>query len=258
MELHKYVLRGSITPESNSPKATSIDVVLPVYNEESQLRPSVEYLFNFLTHHLHQNWQITIANNGSTDNTIQVGRSLANQYQNVRLINLPEKGRGRALKKVWLESEAEILSYMDIDLSTDLNHFQSLLVALISEGYDLAIGSRLAKGAMVTRSLKREILSRGYIFLIHALFQTQFTDAQCGFKAITKQAARAIIPRIRDNEWFFDTELLITAESSGFRIKDIPVCWNEDSDSRVKIIPTIIRDIRGLLRLRFKFPNQKP
>ena len=257
MELPEYALRGSMISESNPPKSISIDVVLPVYNEESQLRPSVEYLFDFLTRHLHQNWQIIIANNGSTDNTIQVGRSLANQYQNVRLINLPKKGRGRALKKVWLESEAEILSYMDIDLSTDLKHIPCLLVAVTSEGYDLAIGSRLAKGAMVTRSLKREILSRGYIFLIHALFRTKFTDAQCGFKAITKQAAMAIIPRIRDNEWFFDTELLITAECSGFRIKDIPVCWNEDSDSRVKIISTVIRDILGLLRLRFKLPDQK-
>lgn len=247
-----------MTPESKQLNNTSIDVVLPVYNEESQLRPSVERLFNFLTQHLHQNWRIIIANNGSTDNTVQVARSLANQYQNIRLINLPEKGRGRALKKVWLESESEILSYMDIDLSTDLNHFPSLIVALISEGYDLAIGSRLAKGAMVHRSIKREILSRGYIFLIHTMFRTKFTDAQCGFKAITKKAARTIIPQIRDNEWFFDTELLITAESTGFQIKDIPVCWNEDSDSRVKIISTVIRDILGLLRLRFKLPKQTP
>ena len=244
-----------MTPKSNLPRDTFVDVVLPVFNEQSQLRPSVEYLISFLTRNVKQQWQIIIANNGSTDNTAQVAKSLTIQHQNVHLINIPEKGRGRALKKVWQESGSQILTYMDIDLSTDLKHFPSLLDALILENYDIATGSRLAKGAVINRSVKREILSRGYNTLIHALFQTKFTDAQCWFKAITNQAARSIIPMIRDNEWFFDTELLILGESAGFKIKDIPVCWNEDSDSRVRIMRTVIRDIIGLLRLRFKLPK---
>ena len=245
-----------MTPESNLSGDTCVDVVLPVYNEELQIRPTVERLINFLTQNVNQKWQIIIANNGSIDNTSQVAQALTIEHQNVRLINIPEKGRGRALKKVWQESESQILSYMDIDLSTDLKHFPSLLDALICERYDIATGSRLAKGALVNRSFKREFLSRGYNFLIRTLFRTKFTDAQCGFKAITNQTARTIIPLIRDNEWFFDTELLIIGESIGLQIKDIPVCWNEDSDSRVRIIPTIIRDILGLLRLRFRLPKQ--
>lgn len=238
--------------EINLPEDPSIDVVLPVYNEESQLRPSVEMLINFLNQTLQKNWKIVIANNGSTDNTLAVATSLADEYEKVFLVNISEKGRGRALKKAWLESESEILSYMDIDLSTDLNQFPSLIAALTGEGYDVAIGSRLVKGSIVNRSLKRELLSRGYIFLIHSLFRSKFTDAQCGFKAITREVAKTIIPKIRDNGWFFDTELLIISESFGFRIKDVPVLWIEDSDSRVNILSTMTRDILGLVRLRLK------
>lgn len=227
-----------------------VDIVLPVFNEEQDLPNSVEILRDFLPQHLQLPWQITIADNGSTDETFSVAQALANHDPRIQVVHLPEKGRGRALKKVWLDSNADILTYMDIDLSTDLNCFPPLVEAIAQGGYDLAVGSRLVPGAKIQRSLRREFISRCYVSLIHALFWTRFSDAQCGFKAISQPLAQALLPHILDPFWFFDTELMIIAEKRGFFIKEIPVTWIEDPDTRVRIIRTALQDLRGLLRLR--------
>jgi glycosyltransferase involved in cell wall biosynthesis len=227
-----------------------VDVVLPVFNEERDLSNSVETLRRFLPQHLGLPWQITIADNGSTDETFSVAQALADRDTRVHVVHLPEKGRGRALKKVWLESSADILTYMDIDLSTNLNCFPPLVAAIAQEGYDLAVGSRLAPSAKIQRSLRREVISRSYVSLIRALFWTRFSDAQCGFKAISRPMAQALLPHVLDPFWFFDTELLIIAEKRGFFIKEIPVTWIEDPDTRVRIVRTAIQDLCGLLRLR--------
>ena len=227
-----------------------LDVVLPVYNEEVDLPRSVATLREFLPEHLSLPWRIVIADNGSTDSTLSIAHGLAQDHPEVRVIHLTEKGRGRALKKAWLESDADILTYMDVDLSTDLQCLLPLVDAVAQGEYDIAIGSRLAPGAQTRRSLTREVLSRGYVLLIRSLFWTHFTDAQCGFKAISRAAAQTLLPHMRDVAWFFDTELLITAEKRGFRIKEVPVVWLEDPDTRVKVLRTVAQDIRGLLRLR--------
>ena len=164
---------------------------------------------------------------------------------------MPEKGRGRALRRAWLESDAHVVSYMDVDLSTDLSCFPPLVSAIVDDGCDVAIGSRLAKGSRVyRRPLKREVLSRGYITLIRALFWTGFTDAQCGFKALSRDAARRLLPLVRDEFFFFDTELLIIAEKRDMRIREVPVTWVDDPDSRVDIQKTVMQDLQGLMRLR--------
>ena len=227
----------------------SVDVVVPVYNEEAALPGSIERLTEFLDGHLPNRWRVTIADNASTDDTGAVARELARRYPNVHYYYLPQKGRGRALRAAWLESDADIVSYMDVDLSTDLNHFPQLVEALES-GYHVAVGSRLSRESQVTRSFKREFISRGYNVLIKSLFFTPFPDAQCGFKALTRQAAQAIIPSIENNNWFFDTELLIIAARRGYRIKSIPVKWDDDPTSTVNITSTAVEDIKGLLRLR--------
>jgi glycosyltransferase involved in cell wall biosynthesis len=227
----------------------SVDVVVPVYNEEAALPGSIERLTAFLAGNLSNPWRVIIADNASTDSTRVVSQELAAGYPNVHYYHLPQKGRGRALRAAWLESDADIVSYMDVDLSTDLNHFPQLVAALES-GYHVAVGSRLSRDSQVTRAFRREFISRSYNLLVKSLFFTPFPDAQCGFKGLTRQAAQAIIPSVENNNWFFDTELLIIAAKHGYRIKSIPVKWDDDPTSTVNITATAMEDIKGLLRLR--------
>ena len=229
----------------------SIDIVIPVLNEERALPGTIATLREFLRDAIPNPCRIVIADNGSDDSTPQVGRGLAEEHPDVAYLRLEQRGRGRALRRAWLESQADLVSYMDVDLSTDLSAFQPLVQAL-EDGYDLAIGSRLAKESTVRlRSLKREVISRSYNLLIEAMFFTRFSDAQCGFKAMTSAAARALLPHVQDQGWFFDTELLILAEKRGFRIMDVPGSWTDDPDTRVKVVRTALDDLKGLLRLRF-------
>jgi len=235
---------------------TTVDVVIPVYNEERALPRTIPALRRFLSEPAFPYpWRIVIADNASVDATPEVGQRLANEYgDEVEYVRIEAKGRGRALKRTWLASPMEIVSYMDVDLSTGLEAFPPLIRAIAEEGYDVAIGSRLAPGSRVKRSLKRRLLTRGYNLLIKAMFLTRFSDAQCGFKAVSREAAQRVVPLIEDNNWFFDTELLILAEKLGYRVKDVPVAWVEDPDTRVKIGSTIAEDLRGLLRLRLGRP----
>ncbi len=228
----------------------TVDIVVPVYNEEKALPGSIERLTGFLQDNVANPWQVIIADNASTDQTRPVSEELCRQYSGVSYFYLPQKGRGRALRATWLASEADIVSYMDVDLSTDLAHFPQLIEALES-GYHVVTGSRLSKESQVTRAFKREFISRSYNLLIKSMFFTGFPDAQCGFKALTRPAAQAIIPYIENNNWFFDTELLIIAAKRGYRIKSIPVKWDDDPTSTVNITGTAAEDIKGLLRLRF-------
>ena len=230
---------------------STIDVVIPVYNEEHILTQSVNTLRQFLEKNLPNQCNIVIADNASTDKTWEIAQALSQEYADVAAIHLDEKGRGRALRKAWLESTADIISYMDVDLSTKLDAFPKLIQA-IEGGYSIAIGSRLLRDSSVKRSFKRELTSRSYNFIIKTMFRTTFADAQCGFKALSSRATKVLVPLVKDHEWFFDTELLILAEKRGHRIREIPVAWIEDPDTRVAIIKTALDDLKGLLRLRFR------
>jgi putative flippase GtrA len=229
-------------------EAPLLDVVIPVHNEEVALADTVDRLTRHLDT-LPWSWQVTIADNASTDATALVARRLAREYAGVRVVTLPEKGRGRALKQVWSASESEVLAYMDVDLSTDLNALLPLVAPLLSGHSDLAIGSRLTRGSSVVRGPRRELVSRGYNVLLRSTLRARFSDAQCGFKAIRRPVAQALLPLVEDDTWFFDTELLVLAERSGLRIHEVPVDWVDDPDSRVDVLRTALDDLRGIRRL---------
>ncbi len=227
--------------------------MVPVRNEEHDLASSIRRLVGYLRESFPFHARITIADNGSTDATWAIAARLARELPEVRAIHLELPGRGRALRAIWSQSDAEVLAYMDVDLSTDLNALLPLVAPLLSGHSDLAIGTRLARGSRVVRGPKRELISRGYNMLLRTLMGARFSDAQCGFKAIRRDQARALLPLTQDTGWFFDTELLVLAERAGLRIHEIPVDWIDDLDSRVDIIATAVADLRGMVRLGVGF-----
>lgn len=229
----------------------TVAVVIPVYNEEGDLEKSVTTLREFLQDRFPHTWRVVVADNASADKTLQIAQKLSRQYPDVTYIHLDEKGRGRALRRAWLDSDADIVSYMDVDLSTNLEAFLPLIDGLVNGGYDVAIGSRLKKGARVERTPKREIISRCYNLLIKLMFWNKFSDAQCGFKALTREAVTELVPLVKDQGWFFDSELLLRAEQRGYQIHEVPVRWMDDPDSRVNIVQTAWGDLKGLIRVRF-------
>jgi putative flippase GtrA len=230
-------------------RVLQVDIVVPVRNEERDLAPSIRRLVGFLRESFPFTARVTIADNGSTDATWAIADRLARELPEVRAIHLALPGRGRALRAIWSQSEAEVLAYMDVDLSTDLNALLPLVAPLLSGHSDLAIGTRLARGSRVIRGPKRELISRGYNLLLRTLMGARFSDAQCGFKAIRRDPARVLLPLTRDTGWFFDTELLVLAERAGLRIHEIPVDWIDDLDSRVDVVATALADLRGMARL---------
>jgi glycosyltransferase involved in cell wall biosynthesis len=232
-----------------------VDVVVPVYNEEEALPKSIPELRAFLMGpDFPYEWRIVIADNASIDKTPAVSKTLEDAYGDVEYVRIERKGRGFALKQVWAASDADIMSYMDVDLSTGIEAFPALIKAIAEDGYGVSTGTRLARKSKVDRSLTRTTLSRGYNLIIKAMLFTRFSDAQCGFKAINREVAQRVLPLIQDNNWFFDTELLVLAEKMGYRIKDIPVRWIEDRGTTVKIGSTITEDLRGLWRMRTQRP----
>jgi putative flippase GtrA len=230
-------------------RVLQVDIVVPVRNEECDLAPSVRRLVSYLREGFPFTARVTIADNGSTDGTWAIADRLARDFDEVRAVRMEQPGRGRALRTVWSQSDAEVLAYMDVDLSTDLNALLPLVAPLLSGHSDVAIGTRLARGSRVIRGPKREIISRCYNLLLHACMGARFSDAQCGFKAIRRDQARALLPLTRDTGWFFDTELLVLAERAGLRIHEVPVDWVDDLDSRVDVVATALADLRGMVRL---------
>ena len=233
---------------------TRVDVVIPVYNEVKVLAASVERTLALFAAHPEFAWRLVVADNGSNDGTSELARALEAAHRGqMKALLLTIKGRGLALKAAWTSSDAAIVSYMDVDLSTDLDHLPQLIGMVANGSCDVAIGSRLARGAKTDRQLKREITSRIYVAMIRATFpRLKITDAQCGFKALNRKAVDLIVPKIENRMWFFDTELLILAHQAGLKIRELPVRWVEDRDTKVKIVSTAMEDIRGLLRMRFR------
>lgn len=231
----------------------TVEIVVPVYNEAHVVAGSIERLAAHLRANMPFSWRITVVDNGSTDSTMQVATAVADRLEGVRVLHLDRKGRGWALRTAWSASESPVLAYMDVDLSTGLDALLPLVAPLVSGHSDVAIGSRLSVGASVTRGPKREFISRTYNLMLHTVFATRFHDAQCGFKAVRADVAAALLPRIDDNEWFFDTELLLVAEHDGLRIHEVPVDWVDDPDSRVRVVETARRDLAGMARLAWRF-----
>lgn len=242
---------GALADDSPPDAAVApvLDVVIPVHNEQDDLARCVRRLHEYLSANFPYRCRITIADNASTDATAEIAAGLAEQVPDVVLLRLDEKGRGRALRAAWSGSDAAVLAYMDVDMSTDLAALLPLVAPLLSGHSDVAIGTRLARGSMVTRGAKREVISRGYNLLLRGTLAVGFTDAQCGFKAIRADVAARLLPLVRDHAWFFDTELLVLAQRAGLRIHEVPVDWIDDPDSRVDIVATAIADVKGIVRL---------
>jgi glycosyltransferase involved in cell wall biosynthesis len=229
--------------------APQVEIVVPVHNEAAGLALSIRRLHRFLVAEFPFSWRIVVADNASTDETPEVAAKLAAELPGVSWLRLEAKGRGRALRAAWSASDARVVCYMDVDLSTDLRALLPLVAPLLSGHSDLAIGSRLAHGARVVRGPKRELISRAYNRLLHAALRARFSDAQCGFKAVRRDALDDLLAAVRDDNWFFDTELLVLAQRRGLRIHEVPVDWIDDPDSRVKIVRTAIEDLLGVARL---------
>ena len=247
------VPRDNVTHMSDPAPRPSVDVVIPVYNEVKVLEQSVQRTLELFDANPNFDWHVVVADNGSTDGTGKLAQELATRDPRVHALLLTIKGRGVALRKAWTESTADVVAYMDVDLSTDINQLPKLISMVADGGCDVAIGSRLARGSKTDRQLKREITSRGYVMMIRATFpKLRITDAQCGFKALSRHTADTIVPKIENRMWFFDTEMLILAHQAGLRICELPVRWVEDRDSKVHIVKTAMEDIRGLLRMRLR------
>lgn len=237
-------------------KKLSVEIAIPVYNEAKELEKNINTLYKFCEENLKDyDWHITIVDNASCDNTSVIGATLAKKNPNLSLSRIEEKGRGRAVKRAWSQSASDICIYMDLDLSTDICHLRDLIKAL-ENGYDIAVGSRLTKGSRVEgRTFIREFTSRALnFFFIRFFFGTHFTDAQCGFKAVTRKVVEGLLPYIKDNDWFFDGELLIVGEKSGYKIYDQPVHWVDNPGSTVRLISTIGGDILAIIRLLVSRP----
>jgi putative flippase GtrA len=244
------VTASAVSPQARRPAVgvPVLDVVVPVHNEESEVYDAVVRVREHLAS-LPYPFRITVADNASTDATALIANQLTEDFDDVEAVFFPRKGRGNALSKVWSASDADVLVYMDVDLSTDLNALLPLVAPLISGHSDLAIGTRLARGSHTVRGLKRELISRSYNLLLKGTLRTRFSDAQCGFKAIRRDVARTLLPMVEDHDWFFDTELLVVAERAGLRIHEVPVDWTDDPDSRVDILRTARDDLLGIARL---------
>lgn len=232
-----------------------VEVVVPVYNEAAQLAERITALRTFLDESFPFRTLVTVVDNASTDDTDQVARQLAASLRGVASMHLPRKGRGYALRAAWSTSDAPVVAYMDVDLSTSLSALLPLVAPLLSGHRDVTIGSRLAPGAEVVRGPKRELISRTYNLLLKLTLRGRFSDAQCGFKALRRDAAQKLLPLVEDNEWFFDTELLVTAERLGLRIGEVPVDWVDDLDSRVHIASTARDDLLGVWRMLVRRPK---
>jgi glycosyltransferase involved in cell wall biosynthesis len=229
----------------------TVDVVIPVLNEAHVLEKSVMTVREFLAANLPHRWRVVVVDNGSTDGTDRIATSLVERFGDVAFMHLTQRGRGRALRHAWTTSDADVVSYTDVDLSTELAALPRLVNGILFEGYEVGTGSRLLPQSTTTRSFQREFISRTYNVMVRTVLRTTFSDAQCGFKVVSRKAVNAVIPHVKDESWFFDTELLTLAEKWGFRIMDLAVRWDEDDDSRVKIVKTAWDDIKGILRVRW-------
>jgi putative flippase GtrA len=240
---------AEVAPRLDATRTYVLDIVIPVYNEEDDLPGSVRRLHHFLATEVPYPSRITVADNASSDGTLAVAHALADELPDVDVIHLDAKGRGGALYTAWMSSDANVVAYMDVDLSTDLSALMPLVAPLISGHSDVAIGSRLAASSRVVRGPKREFVSRSYNLILRGMLGARFSDAQCGFKAVRADVARQLLPLVVDTGWFFDTELLVIAERAGLRIHEVPVDWVDDPDSRVDILNTAINDLKGCWRV---------
>jgi hypothetical protein len=249
----------SCPPPTSSRGPLQVEVVVPAYNEAPNLETSVTRLRQYLDESFPFRTLVTIVDNGSTDGTALVAQRLASTMSGVQALILARKGRGHALRTAWSASEAEVVAYMDVDLSTSLSALLPLAGSVLSGHSDLAVGTRLAPGSRVVRGPKRELVSRAYSHLVSFCLRSHVSDFQCGFKAMRQTRALQILPLIEDEGWFFDTELIVTAERLGIRVSETPVDWTDDPESSVHILRTTLENLGGIWRMAWsRAPRRRP
>ncbi|MHC1579597.1 MAG: dolichyl-phosphate beta-glucosyltransferase [Candidatus Alkanophagales archaeon] len=230
--------------------ACEVSVVLPAYNEAERLEAAVDAVEKKLRE-LGVSFEIIIAEDGSTDGTYEIARRIASSRSSVRLLHSDRRlGRGGALKRAFRLAGGETLAYLDVDLATDLEHLGELINSVRLEGYDVATGSRLLPGSDAARTLKRKLMSVTFNFLVRRLLRSEVRDHQCGFKAFKRSSLMEILDEVKDEHWFWDTEVLVRAQRRGLRVKEFPVRWRESGSSKVETLKDAKNMLLCILRLR--------
>jgi len=232
-----------------------LNITLPCYNEERILKSNILRVFNFLKENVaSDDWQIIIANNQSTDKTGQIGEELEKKFESIKHLEIFQKGKGVAIRESWQRFPADIYIFMDTDLATDLEALPRLIRAVKEEKFNVAIGSRFHPQSKVKRKLVRKIISFSYNLLRKILIGSKITDAPCGFKAVDKKIIQNILPQVKDEQWFFDSELVILAEKGGYKIKEIPIKWEDirekEDKSKVNTISLSLDYFKKLIKLK--------
>lgn len=233
-------------------KEISVNIVIPIYNEEKVIKNTTETILDFInSNHLPYRLTLTLADNGSTDNTLEICQDLSERFSEVKLLNIKEKGKGIAIRNAWQKSDADLLVFMDADLSSDLKHLPALIEAVALEKYDLSIGNRLGKTSkVISRRFMRKIASRVYNLLMRFLFKTGVDDHQCGFKAISKNGFDLISSELQENAWFFDTELIVIALKNNLKIKQVDIVWTDNINSKVTLGKTSLDMLKAALAFK--------
>lgn len=238
-----------------------IEITIPVLNEEQTIENQVVKTLAYFDAHLNQfpKLELVIADNGSTDDTPAIARRLEQRFDNLRYMRLEKRGVGLALKASWSGSDADIVGYMDLDLATDLKYLAPALNALVAREADVVTGSRLAKGAKVVgRTPLREFTSRSFNMLVKMMFNTGFTDGMCGFKFLRREHLERIMSAGAESDgWFFATELLLVAEHLGLKVKDLPVEWTDDPNSKVNIRKLAFEYMKAMRLLKKKLKQDR-
>jgi glycosyltransferase involved in cell wall biosynthesis len=234
-------------------KEEQVSIIIPIYNGEAHVQNALSQLREKMGG---KNYELIIAEDGSTDKTLEILNRLAPEFPQMRILSSKNRvGRGKSLSDAILASKGEIALYMDVDAATELSEIFNALEAMDSA--DIVSGSRLLPGAKVSRSVTREFFSRSYNLLIRLLFRSKLQDHQCGFKALRREKILPLLPLVKDTHWFWDTEMLILAQRKGLRVKEIPVKWNEGSDSTVRVFQDTIYMLRQMARLFFELNFKK-
>ncbi len=238
----------------------TFDVTIPVLNEEASIDRQVRILHRFLSEHFPESgqWRIVIADNGSTDNTRHIAAALGDEFPEIQLVQVPERGVGLALKTSWTQSTADIVGYMDLDLATDLHHFTQAYHALTTEGFDVVYGTRLhARSKVIGRTIKREITSRVFNAILKVYLGVHFSDGMCGFKWLRREfVAPLMAGGAMSNGWFFSTELLTVAEWHKLKICELPVQWTDDTtESKVDIPKLAMQYLKAMDILKQRKPK---
>lgn len=232
-----------------------LEIAIPVLNEEEHLEKQIIKINNFLNDNFPKLLiSIVIADNGSCDKTLEIAKILSSK-ENIRYVTTDKKGVGRALKKAWFSSDAEFVGYMDLDLATDINCLKKIIREFSLEKYPIINGSRyLYSSKIINRKFHRAFISRIFNIILKILFSTKITDGMIGFKFFKRDIVKTLFNNgaISDG-WIFCTELLLVGEKLQIKIKEIPVIWEDDQSSKVKIINLTAEYLKALLILKIKF-----